>query len=137
MQIPRRNVATLAVGLVLLGLLVLGMYRSVRKRHAFGGAAVTPCVEIREAGKHVGEQGCVTGLVVGVVTSRAGHTFLDFCPDYRQCPFGTVIFAADRSKFGDLETLRGQQVEIRGVITVYRSRPQIIIHDPLQISAAR
>ncbi len=94
-------------------------------------------MDFHEAGKHVGEQGCVAGRIAGVVTSRAGNTFLDFCPDYRQCPFSTVIFASDRSKFGELESLRGQQVEIRGAITVYRSRPQIIIHDPTQIRVAR
>ncbi len=137
MEIPHRNVAVLVLLVVLLGLALLAGYRRRRGHGAAPSATDAPCMEIDEAGKHVGEQGCVVGRVVAVVTSRAGNTFLDFCPDYRQCPFSTVIFATERSKFGDLESLRGQQVEIRGAITVYKSRPQIIIHEPLQIRVAR
>ncbi|MBZ5564524.1 MAG: hypothetical protein LAP13_19155 [Acidobacteriia bacterium] len=136
-EIPHKRVAAVVLLVFVLGLALLaGLWRG-RRRGAGQSAADAPCVDIRDAGKHVGEQGCVTGRVVGVVTSRAGNTFLDFCPDYRHCPFSTVIFASDRNKFGDLESLRGQQVEIRGPITVYRSRPQIIIHDPRQIRMAR
>lgn len=79
------------------------------------------CVGIRDAASHTGETGCVSGHVLRVFTSRAGNAFLDFCPDYRSCPFASVILASDRSKFGDLETLGGRQVEIRGPITTYLS----------------
>jgi DNA/RNA endonuclease YhcR with UshA esterase domain len=47
-----------------------------------------------------------------------------------------VIFASDKNKFGDLESLQGRHVEIRGAITVYQSRAEIIIHDPQQIRSA-
>ncbi len=137
MEVQHKRVAVVVLLVFVLGVAILaGLWRG-RTRGAGQKAADAPCVDIRDAGKHVGEQGCVAGRVVGVATSRAGNTFLDFCPDYRHCPFSTVIFASDRSKFGDLESLRGQQVEIRGSITVYRSRPQIIIHDPWQIRMAR
>lgn len=92
-----------------------------------------PCVDFRDAGSHLGEAACISGRVLRVFTSRAGNTFLDFCPDYRTCPFTTVIFSSDRSKFGDLARLEGRQVEIRGAITTYQGRAEIIIHDPQQI----
>jgi hypothetical protein len=73
---------------------------------------------------------------VRVFTSRGGNTFLDFCEDYRDCPFTSVIFSSDKNKFGDLASLAGRQIEIRGPIAVYQGRPEIIIRDPEQIRLA-
>jgi len=91
------------------------------------------CVDFHDAAPHVGKTGCVSGRVVKVFTSQGGNTFLDFCEDYRACPFTSVIFSADKNKFGDLASLAGRQIEIRGSITVYQGRPEIIIRDPEQI----
>lgn len=66
-------------------------------------------------------------------TSRGGNTFLDFCSDYRKCPFTAVVFASDRSKFGNLGALGGRQVEIEGLIGVYQGRAEIAIRDPEQL----
>ena len=117
---------------------VVAYRRGLRRSRAvfapsLAGGGNLKCVDFREAGLHVGKTGCVSGRVLRVFTSRAGNTFLDFCPDYRQCPFASVIFSSDRSKFGDLGTLWGRQVEIRGPITTYQGRAEIIIHDPEQI----
>ncbi len=95
--------------------------------------SASPCVDIREAGAPVGRTGCVAGKVVRVFMSRGGNTFLDFCPDFRGCPFTSVIFASDKNKFGDLETLHGRRVEIRGAVTLYQNRAEVIIRDPQQI----
>ncbi|MFB3924373.1 MAG: hypothetical protein ACE145_21845 [Terriglobia bacterium] len=92
-----------------------------------------PCVDFNEAASSVGKSGCITGRIVKVYTSRAENTFLDFCQDYRSCPFTAVIFSADRRKFGDLGTLTGRKVEIRGPVTSYRNRPEIVIQKPEQI----
>jgi len=97
---------------------------------------VARCVDFHDAGPHAGEKGCVSGRVVKVFTSRAGNTFLDFCEDYRVCPFTSVIFSSDKQKFGDLQYLAGRQIEIRGAITVYQGKPEIVIHDPEQIRMA-
>jgi hypothetical protein len=94
------------------------------------------CVDFRQAGEHTGQTGCVSGRILRVFTSRAGNTYLDFCPDYRDCPFSSVIFASDRDKFGDLGMLGGRQIELRGPISVYQGRAQIIVHDPQQIRLA-
>jgi hypothetical protein len=101
---------------------------------AAGGTAA--CVDFRDASSQVGTAGCVSGQVLRVFTSRADNTFLDFCQDYRSCPFTSVIFASDKNKFGDLGSLQGRHVEIRGTVTVYQSRAEIIIHDPQQIRSA-
>lgn len=54
-------------------------------------AAAGPCVDFRDAIRHTGENGCVQGRVLRAYTSSRGNTFLDFCDDYRNCPFGSVI----------------------------------------------
>ena len=91
------------------------------------------CLAIRDAGRHTGENTCVEGRVLRVFTSRSGSTFLDFCQDYRNCPFASVIFATDRSKFGNLGSLEGRNIEILGEITTYKGRAEIILRDPKQI----
>lgn len=91
------------------------------------------CISFDQAGHHTGENTCVSGRVLRVFTARAGHTFLDFCRDYRQCPFTAVIFADDRSRFGNLAALEGKRVQIAGGITTYNGRAEIIIREPRQI----
>jgi hypothetical protein len=103
---------------------------------AFSQGEVAGCVDFHGAAAHAGEAGCVSGRVLRVFTSRGGNTFLDFCEDYRECPFTSVIFSSDKSKFGDLQSLAGRQIEIRGPVTVYQGRPEIIIRDPEQIRLA-
>ncbi|HUZ47013.1 MAG TPA: hypothetical protein VMW54_10295 [Terriglobia bacterium] len=93
------------------------------------------CLDLQSAGKHTGENNCVAARVLRVFTSRSGSTFLDFCADYRKCPFTSVIFASDRSQFGNLSALEGRKVEIRGEITSYNGRAEIIIHNPRQVRA--
>jgi hypothetical protein len=95
-----------------------------------------PCVEFSAAEPLVGKSACVSGRILRVFTSRSGNSFLDFCADYRSCPFASVIFSEDRAKFGDLSQLQGRQVEVRGLVTYYNHRAEIIVHDPKQIRLA-
>jgi hypothetical protein len=97
---------------------------------------VAGCVDFHDAASHAGETGCVSGRVVKVFTSRGGNTFLDFCEDYRDCPFTSVIFSSDKNKFGDLGSVAGRQIEIHGPITVFQGKPEVKIHDPEQIRMA-
>lgn len=137
----RRQVASIAasvlVGSTLSG--VVAYYYGSRRgasrpaTSANPEAIVGPCVDFKEAGPLVGKSACVTGRVLKVFTSKAGNTFLDFCPDYRVCPFMSVVFSQDRSKFGDLAQLQGRVVEIRGLVSFYQDRAEIIIHGPEQI----
>lgn len=145
-QLRRSRIVVMVLLLVAFGLGVLVGYR--RGPHSAptgtpyavpgspGAAETAGCVDFREAGAHTGQTGCVSGRILRVFTSRAGNTYLDFCPDYRDCPFSSVIFASDRAKFGDLGSLEGRKVELRGPISVYQGRAQIIVHDPQQIRVA-
>jgi hypothetical protein len=116
----------------------LGIRHSAASR-SFGGTTENSrdgCISLEQAGQHTGENSCVSGRVLRVYTSRSGNTFLDFCKDYRQCPFTSVIFADDRSQFGNIGMLEGKSVQIAGEITNYNGRAEIIIRDPRQIRVA-
>lgn len=139
----RRKTATL----ILIGLAVVVLCSTVAyrlgMRHAAGGnltgRAAVPrggCISMRDAARHTGENTCVEARVLRVFTSRSGSTFFDFCADYHHCPFSSVIFATDRSRFGNLGSLEGREVEISGEITTYNGRAEIIIRDPKQIRVA-
>jgi hypothetical protein len=139
----RRNKLIVAASVVGLSFLVIfHEYRRVGERRdrvpvssSSSPGEGGPCFDFHQASSHAGENGCVSGFVLRAFTSKAGTTFLDFCTDYKKCPFSSVIFASDRNKFGDLETLVGRQVEIHGLISTYNGRPEIIIHNPRQIQA--
>ena len=140
----RRQLVYVASVVVLASTLAMVVaYRmGVRQAGHRSGAESVPgdlggCIDFREAQSHTGQTGCITGRVLRAYTSHGGVTFLDFCPDYRDCAFSGVIFASDRSKFGDLTTLGSRQVEIRGPIVSYKGRAEIILHDPEQLREAR
>jgi len=91
------------------------------------------CVPFDQAPKHIGETHCVTGKVVRVQASRKAH-YLDFCEDYRLCPFSVVIFAHDLKNIGDVRQLAGKMIEIRGEIKEYNDRAEIILDSRKQLS---
>jgi len=94
------------------------------------------CVNFSEAAQHAGQQACISGRVLRVFTSKTGNTFFDFCADYQNCSFTSVVFASDRPKFGDLSTLQGRDIELRGQVRLYRNQPEIVVSDPSQIREA-
>jgi len=136
----RRLIPGIAISALALALIagLIGYRLGARREPAAQAGVKTSgdCVDFHDAGKRTGELGCVTGRVLRVYASRAGNTFLDFCTDYRSCAFTSVIFSSDRAKFGDLQALEGKPVEIRGPITTYQGRAEIIIRDPGQVREA-
>jgi len=59
------------------------------------------CIPFTAAPKHVGTSKCITGKVVKVTRLDSGTTFLNFCEDYRTCPFQVVVFRSDLRHVGD------------------------------------
>jgi micrococcal nuclease len=90
-------------------------------------------IDYNEASEHVGEYACVAGKVDHVYTSQKGTVFINFCPDYKTCPFGAVIFDPDAYKFPNPKQYEGKTVEITGLIRAYQGRPEIVIKDTGQI----
>ena len=83
--------------------------------------------------KHIGETRCVAGKVLSVTGSPNGAWFLNFCSDYRECPFTVVAFARDLRDVGDVRMLAGKEIEIHGKIREYQGRAEIILRDRKQL----
>ena len=90
-------------------------------------------IDYTEAPNHIGEYACVSGKIDHVYTSQKGTIFLNFCLDYKTCPFGAVIFNEDAYKFSNPQQYEGKTLEITGLIKSYQGRPEITLKDPGQI----
>ncbi len=91
------------------------------------------CIPISEAKNHVGEVRCVTGKVVRVERGNRGVHYLDFCEDFRVCPFTVVVFPGDLKSVGDVRQLQGRVVEIHGPVKEYDGRAEIVLQEPRQL----
>ncbi len=91
-------------------------------------------IEYTEAPKHVGEYASVRGTLIKAYTSASGTVFLDFCANYKTCPFSGVIFADDAKQFGDLSRHNGTVITLTGKISSYEGKAEIILSDPSQLT---
>ncbi len=98
-----------------------------------GPAALAKCIPIEEAAKKVGDETCVRGTVVQVNQTKSGTWFLNYCADYRKCPFTVVVFAKDLRNVGDVRMLEGKTIEVFGKIRLYNGRPEIILRNARQL----
>lgn len=87
-----------------------------------------------DAQAHIGEYASVRGTIVDTYTAASGTVFLDFCKNYKSCPFSAVIFADDVKKFDPLSQYSGRSVTLRGMISSYQDRAEIKLSDPAQIA---
>jgi exonuclease VII large subunit len=99
----------------------------------FSASLAAKCLPMGEAGKHIGDTACVSGKVLKVTESPNGAWFLNFCEDYRECPFTVVAFAKDLRDVGDVRLLAGKEVEIHGKIKEYDGRAEIVLSDRRQL----
>ncbi|MGE5204100.1 MAG: hypothetical protein ACM3PW_00685 [Chlamydiota bacterium] len=94
------------------------------------------CIPIQRAPQHIGDSLCVAGRVFQVKEGPSGTTFLNFCADYRTCPFTVVVFPRDLHHVGDVRQLAGKEIEIHGKIQAYDGRPEIILRRARQLHGA-
>src|SRR5580704_8420098 len=92
------------------------------------------CIPFTEAMNHIGEIHCVTGKVLNVKHGSGGVHYLDFCEDYRLCPFTVVIFPRDLKSIGDVRQLQGRTIEVHGPVKGYDGRAQIVLAEARQLS---
>jgi micrococcal nuclease len=90
-------------------------------------------VHFTEAPDNIGKKLWVKGKINHVFVSNKGNYFLNFCPDFRECPFSGLIFADKAYLFNDINSWSGKSVYIYGLIETYQNRPQVIIENPQQI----
>ncbi|MCX6787748.1 MAG: phospholipase D-like domain-containing protein [Candidatus Kaiserbacteria bacterium] len=107
------------------------------KGNAAAGAAASVSIgtiDYTQAPAHVGQRASVRGTLVKAYTSASGTVFLDFCENYKNCPFSGVIFADDVKKFGTLSRYNGTAITLTGKISSYQGKAEIVLSNPNQIS---
>jgi hypothetical protein len=100
---------------------------------ACGQSSLAACIDYTEAPRHIGSNQCVTGKVMGVHQTGSGTWFLNFCGDYRKCPFTAVVFAGNLRDVGDVRELNGKNIELHGTIQQYRGQTEIILKELRQL----
>jgi hypothetical protein len=93
------------------------------------------CTPLDDGGLLVNRDVCIVAHVYDVVTVDHGTRFLDLCsPDQSdaQCRFSVVSYTADKRSVGDLDQLRGRDVEIRGAVERYGPRFLMVLNDERQ-----
>jgi len=96
--------------------------------------AVTDCLPIEQASRHIGETKCVSGKVRRVAVGSKGVRFLDFCEDQMSCPFTVVVFPYNLKDVGDVRGLAGRNIEIHGRVKLYDGRAEIVLNRISQIA---
>lgn len=91
------------------------------------------CIDYTEASSHIGENACVRGTIVKVATSNKGTIFLDYCSNYKDCPFSAVIFNSNSGNFPNVSSYQGHVITVKGYIRTYQGRPEIILNTSDQI----
>ena len=85
-----------------------------------------------QATNYYDEDVVVTGKVAQV-SVRANMAFINLDQPYPNSPLEAVIFEENLSLFGDLQKFNGQQVEITGIVTEYRGKPEIKLESTNQL----
>lgn len=97
------------------------------------GVCPADCISIADAQQNIGRNACVTGKVLKVAQTQSGTYFLDFCENYRECPFTVVVFQKNLRDVGDIRKLEGEQINIHGQIKAYSGRSEIVLGDIRQL----
>lgn len=92
-----------------------------------------------DAHQYIGKTKTVCGAVASTFYSdgsRGRPTFLNLNRPYPNQIFTVVIWGSDRGNFESPPEIlyRDRRICVTGVIDTYKGKPQIIVHDPSQIS---
>ena len=91
-----------------------------------------------EAQAHIGDHGTVCGLVASAkyaTSTNRQPTFLSLDRAYPNQVFTALIWGKDRDAFPYApESLQGSSICVKGTITSYKGRAEIIVSNPDQIT---
>ena len=94
-----------------------------------------PTITPAEAAKHVGEQVIVQGTVDQIVLTVNLTTHINFGGRYPNHVFTATIFKARQPYFSGVKGYEGKVIQVRGIVRLYRGKPEIVLEEPDQISA--
>jgi hypothetical protein len=99
-------------------------------------AAGKPCLDLLQTGQHLNQDVCVRAHVYDVIELADGTRFLDLCSPQTsdaECRFTIISLKQDHKTVGDLQMLRGNDIEIRGTIHSFADRSGIILSHERQL----
>jgi hypothetical protein len=100
------------------------------------GTTPKACLDVLQAGQHLNQDVCIHAHVYDVIELADGTRFLDICsPETSDaaCHFTIISLRQDRKEVGSLETLRSQEIEIRGTVHSFADRSGIVLSHQRQL----
>jgi hypothetical protein len=98
--------------------------------------AAKQCHPVSEAASFTGKNTCITAHVYDITQLRDGTRFLDACsPETSDdgCRFTIASLPEDTRDVGDLNTLRGKDIELRGTIHSVNDRSLMYLSNARQL----
>jgi DNA/RNA endonuclease YhcR with UshA esterase domain len=89
-----------------------------------------------DATNFYGKEMIVTGTVAQI-SIRPGIVFLNMDKPYPGSPFTLVIFPAATNQFGNIKALKGASVEVKGKVTNFHGKPEIVLEKSNQLTVTR
>ena len=86
-----------------------------------------------EATNFYGKEMIVTGKVAQV-SIRPGIVFMNMDKPYPDSPFALIIFPSATNQFGNIKSLKGASVEVKGKIKNFHGKPEIVLEKSNQLT---
>ncbi len=95
--------------------------------------AMAAAIDVADAGKHVGDNVTVEGVVNGVHAAPNGMIVIELGGHYPDNIFEAVIFPRNAGAFGGVNGYVGNRVQISGPVELYHGKPEITLTNLGQI----
>jgi hypothetical protein len=95
-----------------------------------------PVITPDEAAKHVGQTVVVRGKISQMVLSVNLTTHINFGGVYPNHVFTATILKAKQSLFSGVRDYEGKDVEVQGLVHLYKGKPEIMLTERAQIRLA-
>src|SRR5512145_2755393 len=95
-----------------------------------------PVIAADEAAKHVGQEVVVRGRISQIVLSVNLTTHINFGGLYPNHVFTATIMKAKQTLFGGVRDYEGKEVEVQGLVHLYKGKPEIMLTERAQIRLA-
>ena len=99
-------------------------------------AAAKHCHPAAEAGLYAGKDVCIAAHVYDIAQLRDGTRFLDTCSPEQSddaCRFTIASLPEDTRDAGDLNALRGHDIELRGIVHTVNDRNLMYLSNARQL----
>lgn len=90
-------------------------------------------ISLNEVKSHIGKNVIVQGVVSQINYAKKGNLYLNMGGEFPRHKLGLVIFKDKTSKFRNLTQLKNKIVKVKGKLSTYKGKPQIIINKKSQI----